>query len=79
VQLVKFFEALVAAMTARSIPGLIAHGMGAKLHWGKTSLVTYAKIMQLGWDIRLEPAAGLIKLLHGNQHLTSQSASSLGT
>ena len=79
VQHVKFFEALVDAMTARSIPGLTAHGMDAKLHWGKTSLVTSVKIMQLGWDIRLEPAAGLIKLLHGNQHSTSPSVSSLGT
>ena len=79
VQHVKFFEALVAALTARSIPGLIAHGMDAKLHWVKTSHVTYAKIMQLGWDIKLEPAAGLTKLLHGSLHLNSQSASSLGT
>ncbi len=79
VQHVKFFEALVDAMTARYILGLIAHGMDAKLHWGRTSLVIYVKIMQLGWDIRLEPAAGLTKLLHGNQHSTSPSASSLGT
>ena len=79
VQHVKFFEAWVAALTARSTLGLIAHGMDAKLHWGKTSHVTYAKIMQLGWDIKLEPAVGLIKLLHGSLHLTSQSASSLET
>ena len=79
VQHVKFFEALVAALTVRSIPGWIAHGTDAKLHWGKTSHVTYARIMQLGWDIKLEPAAGLIKLLHGSLHLTSQSVSSLGT
>ena len=32
VQHVKFFEAWVAAMTARSTLGLIAHGMDAKLH-----------------------------------------------
>ena len=79
VQHVKFFEALLAALTVKSIHGLIAHGMDAKLHWGKINPVTYAKIMQLGWDIKLEQAAGLIKLLHGSLHLTSQSVSSLGT